>query len=293
MKTTRLEAQNHLKHDLQSDYSAQIHDLNLLISKGTRTNFNTLQTAVFQKALALFKQKTIELDIELKQTKRSFDRANALFQEGVIPLAEFEQAEYEYEASLMRLHSLREQQKSTWQAQKRELQETLKNIQSDINQLHQEQKSYVVTAPISGAIVNYSGLQKGSFITISQTIAEIAPHEDLLVECHIAPNDIGLIQKGQTVNLQMDAYNYNQWGLAQAEVMEIDQNSTLNNNDSYFKVRCQLLQNHLSLSNGFKGELKKGMTLTARFILQKRTLWEILYDDLDDWLNPKNLETNN
>ncbi len=282
----RLEVQHHLKQDLQSDYYTQIHDLNQLISRGTSTRFNQLQTAVFQKELALFKQKTTELEVKLKQTKRSFDRSYALFSEGVIAQAEFEQAEYEYQASLMSLHSLQEQQKSTWQAKKRELQETLKNIQSDISQLYEEQKSYVLIAPISGEIVNYSGVQNGSFINASQAIAEIAPKDDLIVECYVSPNDIGLIQTEQKINLQIDTYNYNQWGLAQAKVIDIDQNITLENNNSFFKVRSALLQDHLTLSNGYQGQLKKGMTLTARFILQKRTLWEILYDDLDDWLNP-------
>ncbi|APD06903.1 hypothetical protein UJ101_01384 [Flavobacteriaceae bacterium UJ101] len=282
----QLEVQNHLKKDLQSDYYTQIHDLNLLISKGKQTAFNNLQTAVFQKELALFNQKTIELEVKLKQTKRSFDRSNALFKEGVIARSEFEEAEYEYEASLMSLNSLKEQQKSTWQAKKRDLQETIKNIRSDINQLHEQQESYVITAPIGREIVNYSGLQKGSFLNVSTTIAEIAPRDDLIVECYISTNDIGLIQKHQNVNLQIDAYNYNQWGLAKAQVIDIDQNITLEENNSFFKVRYKLLQNYLTLPNGYKGELKKGMTLTARFILQKRTLWEILYDDLDDWLNP-------
>lgn len=293
VEDNQLEVQNHLKKDLQSDYYTQIHDLNLLISKGIQTTFNDLQTAVFQKELALFKQKTIELEVKLKQTKRSFDRSNALFQEGVIARSEFEQVEYEYEASLMSLHSLKEQQKSTWQAKKRELQETIKNIQSDINQLHNQQESYVITAPIGGEIINYSGLQMGSFLNASTTIAEIAPNDNLVVECYISTNDIGLIQKKQDVNLQIDAYNYNQWGLAKAQVIDIDQNITLEENNSFFKVRCKLLQNYLTLSNGYQGELKKGMTLTARFILQKRTLWEILYDDLDDWLNPKNIKSNN
>lgn len=267
--------------------------MNLLISKGIQTTFNDLQTAVFQKELALFKQKTIELEVKLKQTKRSFDRSNALFQEGVIARSEFEQVEYEYEASLMSLHSLKEQQKNTWQAKKRELEETIKNIRSDINQLHNQQESYVITAPIGGEIINYSGLQMGSFLNASTTIAEIAPNDNLVVECYISTNDIGLIQKKQDVNLQIDAYNYNQWGLAKAQVIDIDQNITFEENNSFFKVRCKLLQNYLTLSNGYQGELKKGMTLTARFILQKRTLWEILYDDLDDWLNPKNIKSNN
>lgn len=100
---------------------------------------------------------------------------------------------------------LKEQQKSTWQAQKRELQETIKNIWSDLNRLHFKQKNYVITDSISDGIVNYLGLQKRSFININQTIAEIALYDNLIVECCLSPHDSRFNQKQeQQVNLQID-----------------------------------------------------------------------------------------
>lgn len=45
--------------------------------------------------------------------------------------------------------------------------------------------------------------------------------------------------------------------------------------------------------NGYKGYLKKGMTLQARFIITERTLWQLLYDKVDDWINPATYHTNN
>ena len=32
--------------------------------------------------------------------------------------------------------------------------------------------------------------------------------------------------------------------------------------------------------------IKKGMTLQARFYVTRRTLFQLLYDKADDWLNP-------
>jgi HlyD family secretion protein len=42
----------------------------------------------------------------------------------------------------------------------------------------------------------------------------------------------------------------------------------------------------LHLKNGFAGELKKGMTVQARFVVIKRSLWQLLFDKIDDWVNP-------
>lgn len=53
-----------------------------------------------------------------------------------------------------------------------------------------------------------------------------------------------------------------------------------------FKVQCSLDQQYLQLKNGFKGYFKKGMTANVRFKLIKRSLFDLLYDKMDDWLNP-------
>jgi membrane fusion protein, peptide pheromone/bacteriocin exporter len=58
-----------------------------------------------------------------------------------------------------------------------------------------------------------------------------------------------------------------------------------------FNVRCTLNQSHLQLQNGVKGEIRKGMTFQARFIVARRSLFQLLYDKADDWLNPSWGET--
>ena len=48
----------------------------------------------------------------------------------------------------------------------------------------------------------------------------------------------------------------------------------------------ELDRTELQLRNGFTGRLKKGMTLQARFMVTERTLFQLLRDDVNDWLNP-------
>jgi HlyD family secretion protein len=55
-----------------------------------------------------------------------------------------------------------------------------------------------------------------------------------------------------------------------------------------FKLLCSLDQNFLQLKNGFKGQLKKGIVVNARFEIIERSLFDLLYDKIDDWLNPSN-----
>jgi len=95
-----------------------------------------------------------------------------------------------------------------------------------------------------------------------------------------------LLKKENKVNFQVSAFNYNQWGLANGKIEEIGNDVQIINNTPTFKVLCSLDQNFLKLKNGFKGKLKKGMVVNAQFELTERSLFDLLYDKIDDWLNP-------
>lgn len=61
---------------------------------------------------------------------------------------------------------------------------------------------------------------------------------------------------------------------------------------SFYKVYCTLSDDYLSLKNGYRGYLKKGMVIHSNFHVTRRTVFQLLYDKINDWLNP-NLPQNN
>jgi HlyD family secretion protein len=155
-----------------------------------------------------------------------------------------------------------------------------------LKKLRLEQKQYVIIAPISGTIANYKGYAAGTFINNTHVIAEISPDQKLVVECLVATQDIGLVHATQRVRFQMDAYNYNYWGLVEGEVVDIDQHVSQQNDQLFVKVRCRLNRMHLKLKNGYQAGIRKGMTLSAHFIVTRRSLYQLLFDHIDAWLNP-------
>ena len=135
--------------------------------------------------------------------------------------------------------------------------------------------------------VQFTGLQEGNFLSPGQTIAQISSADSLLLECFVAPSDIGYIRMGQDVKLQADAFNYQQWGLLNGEVIEVISDIVHVENQPFFRVRCKLERDYLELDNGYKGVLKKGMSGTTRFFLTKRSLGQLVFDKINDWMNPK------
>ena len=280
----QLDTQKSLQSSQTTDYSAQLQDLNKL----TRGQYGGLQTGQYQRELSAMQEKIAQVQTQLSLAKKDYDRANLLYNQGVIPKAEYDKFYYNYQNLKTQISSIKEQQLAQWQAQKRDTERQIRSLGSEITRINQEQKNYIVTAPISGRLVNFSGIQKGNFIVQGQPIGEISPEENQVAECMVSPKDIGFIKKNQKVKFQIDAYNYNQWGLLEGKVADIDQNITVNQQtgEAYFKVRCVMNKNYLQLKNGYKGQIGKGMTLTARFYLLDRTLWQLLFDRVDDWFNP-------
>jgi hypothetical protein len=85
---------------------------------------------------------------------------------------------------------------------------------------------------------------------------------------------------------QVDAFDYNYFGILKGRVIFIDNDYTVEGNEPVFKVRCSFDSRPFHLKNGFSAVLKKGMSFQSRFIIGRRSLWQLMFDKLDDWLNP-------
>ncbi|MDM8160953.1 HlyD family efflux transporter periplasmic adaptor subunit [Labilibaculum sp. K2S] len=266
--------------DLNNEYR---QDLEMLISSSAKR----LQTFLYQNELEEYKQKLVELDADIKQKKKDFDLNKSLYEKEVVAKVDFENIQYGLQQARQNKDLYIKQKNLEWQTSLRELVRENMDLESSIIQNNKEKQNYVITAPISGSITHFTGIQSGNFLAPGQTICQISPASGLIVECYLSPSDIGYIRKDMSVNFQMDAFNYNQWGLANGRVLEISPDIFQMENNAYFKVRCSIDQKHLTLKNGYEGNLTKGMSLTARFQVTERTLFQLLYDKVDDWLNPR------
>lgn len=281
--TEPLDKQQQLQDTLAISTSALLQDINQVLA-GRQ---NAIKTATIREAYYKETTQRRELQSKVQLARQVFNRYDILFKKGVIAKAEHEKYAYDLRFAQEALASFNKNQTANWQSQKHELQEKLKNLKGTQEKLVADAKNYAVMAPTTGTIESFSGLQVNSFINASQPIAMLSPIDNLIVECAVQPADIGLITKNQNVKYQFDAFNYNQWGFLEGKVLDIDKNITIQENNTFFKVRCNLKSKQLKLKSGYKATVSKGMTLTARYIIARRSLFDLLFDKVDDWLNPK------
>jgi len=269
---------------LRGDYEAQLRDLDCLINQ----NPTKVQTGLYQMEWSALQQKIAEVQTQITLAKKELDRNNILYKDGIISLAEYEKSIYQHEQLEGQRNALKEQQFAVWQSKKRELEQQLISLSSDVVAMEIEEDNYVVKAPVTGRVTNLQGFQTGNYLIQGQHLADISTEESLVAECLVPTSAIGYIYPGQSVKFQIDTYHYNQWGMLDGKVHNINNNLLANEQtgESFFVVRCQLDQNYLSLKSGYQAQVGKGNTYTARFYLTDRTLWQLLFDRVDDWFNP-------
>jgi len=262
-----------------------INDLNYLLST-SHPKITHIKSNKYKQEYAQYQQKILELNTRYKKTKLEYNRNQKLYKKGVIAQIEYDDTFFNYSIAINAIDQLKNTQKNNWQASLTEHQSKIRHIESEENQLIENKNQLIITAPIDGILKNVKSLETGTYILSGAPLAEISPDSQLIVECFINPSDIGLLHDNNEANYQIDAFNYNQWGLADGKITEISKDVDIINDIPVFKVRCSIHQKSLQLKNGFHGHLKKGMTLNARFQLTERTLFDLLYDKVDDWLNP-------
>jgi multidrug resistance efflux pump len=222
-----------------------------------------------------------------RKVKKELDADRFLYKEKVIAMREFDEKEYAYNQLVAEFRSSIERQITLWQSDLSRYQIELTEAEALQKQLLEEREQYVIRASVTGTIQQLTGKYVGSSVQIGENLGVISPDSNLLVECYVKPQDIGFLRKGMQVNFQINSFNYNQWGLASGKIITIANDFIIQNQQPVFKVQCLLDKTFLKLKNGYVGRIKKGMSLRGRFIITKRSIYQLMYDKVDDWVNPK------
>ena len=265
-----------------------IHDLELLARANEPADVaaSEFQTPRYRQEFTQFGDELREGSVRIEQARRDAERARALSSRSLIPQAEAEDAEFRLSQLLSEQSVRRERYRSGWQSSLTSTRMELEQLLTDHGVMEEERSLYRVTSPVTGTVEELANISPGSFVQAGQQLAVISPLSDLVAEVYVTPRDIGLLQPGNPARILVDAFNYNDWGFITGRVAEISDDFVMIENQPVFRVGVALDRTELRLRNGFTGKLKKGMTLRARFMVTERTLFQLLRDDVNDWLNP-------
>jgi membrane fusion protein, peptide pheromone/bacteriocin exporter len=259
-------------------------DLELLLSENVFPS--GIKTSFYRQSYLEYQRKMRECEIHFAKAESHYRRQVKLHDEKVIADAEFENDRFEYDNSGNNLKILKQTQRSVWQTDLLKYQREIAERETQLKLIARELKDLEIKASINGTLESLESAHVGDPVFANQEVGQISPDTTLVAELLIDPSDIGLLRDNMVTKLQITAFNYNQWGVVSGKVVQISSDIHLVNERPVFKITCSMDRTFLELQNGYKGYLKKGMTLQASFVITERSLWQLLYDNADNWLNP-------
>jgi len=131
-----------------------------------------------------------------------------------------------------------------------------------------------VRSPVDG-IVTTGDLQRveGAALAVGQTLFEIAPLEEMVVEVDVSDDDVSHVVDGQVVHVRLDAYPTQTW---LAPIDKLHPRSRIRDQQNVFVAEAML--------NNADGRLRPGMKGRAKIVTPRRPLGWILLHKPWQWL---------
>lgn len=144
----------------------------------------------------------------------------------------------------------------------------------------------VITAPVSGTIVQLKARTIGGVVTAGQPILDIVPRDDeLLIDARIAPTDIDVVRPGLSAQIVLSAYKQRNLPRIDGRVRSVSADRIIDpqTNSPYYLVRIEVDPAQLTKIDP-DIELTPGMPAEAMVMTGTRTALEYLTEPFLDSL---------
>lgn len=243
-------------------------------------------TPRYREEYLQFAGERAEHALEIDRATRDLARVRAMFDRRFAAPSDVEAKEYQLARARSEQTLLVQRTLGRWQSALAAARMQLAELEARAQELREQRALHTIRAPVGGAVDQVAAISPGSYVQAGEQIAVISPDTTLVAEVYVAPRDIGLLRAGTAARLLIDAFDHAVWGSVSGRVAQVSDDFLLLDQQPMFRVRCTLDRTGLVLASGARGALKKGMTLEARFLVARRSLFQLLYDDVSDWLDP-------
>lgn len=143
----------------------------------------------------------------------------------------------------------------------------MERLQLEIRLLDDRAEHLLIKSPIDG-IVASGDLERaeGAPLTIGQSLFEIAPLSEMIVEVAIPHEDIAYVNEDQRVSVRLDAYPNQSWNL---QIEKIHPRSEIRDHENVFVAESTLANDQETLRPGMNGR--------AKIVTPKKSLGWILF----------------
>ncbi|MBE6102690.1 MAG: HlyD family type I secretion periplasmic adaptor subunit [Selenomonas ruminantium] len=153
----------------------------------------------------------------------------------------------------------------------------LNAYQEELTKANETNVQSEITAPVSGRVNQLAVHTVGGVVSEGQGLMMIVPEDATLeIEAYADNKDIGFIQVGQEAEVKVTTFNFQKFGMVNAEVAEISPDVV---QDDSNKERNGTYRLTLSLEGDASGiDLSPGMEVTAEIKIKKKRIIDFFLD---------------
>ncbi len=160
-----------------------------------------------------------------------------------------------------------------------ENQKQLAAYEEEVKKAAEKDRLTRIIAPADGTVSQFSVYSAGAVVTPAQVLMVLVPDDvELELEAWAANKDIGFIQVGQSAEVKIDTFNFQKYGVIDAQVSDINPDSEREKekNNSY-RVRLKLAKDHVVVGDKIT-PLLPGMSAMAEIKIRQKRVIEYFLD---------------
>lgn len=159
-----------------------------------------------------------------------------------------------------------------------ELETLIKDKKANLTYISDEMNKLVIISPMDGTVSNlFNAKQNLEIIEKGSLLSIIAPKQETFYSKIVLPDtDLTYVNKGQTINLKVDAYNYFKFGAIKGKINYVSPSDVDAN--FYCLASIEKLNPNIKLKAGYK---LKGEVIIERMYLYEYIMKK-LFNKLDD-----------
>jgi len=252
-------------------------------SRATQEKYNALLAVAREKEEKLnelFKSDAVSYFqlLEARQTRVEYQKSSEAMVEEIL------KAEAQLAEARTQLATVINTYKQETMTQLVEAKRQLDSYQEELRKANQTNDQSVITAPDSGEVDGLSVFTIGGVVAEGQTLMNIVPEDAKMeVEAFVDNKDIGFVRVGQDAEVKVETFNFQKFGMLDAEVKDISADATDDDRD---KEKDKKYRVTLSLENDTSGmDLQPGMNVTAEIKIKKKRIVDFFLDPFRQYMD--------
>lgn len=158
-----------------------------------------------------------------------------------------------------------------------EVRQRLEQAQAEREGLLDRLEATRLTAPVAGTLTAVYPAGAGAVVSAGEALADVVPDSDsFLIKAKVLPKDISNVFEGQLARVSFVAYDFSRFGVLEAEVIEIAQNTTeTERGEVFYDTWVRTSQNVFSKS-GLQPKIIPGMLAQVDILGDKQSVMDYI-----------------